>query len=134
MNASSEAATGDGQARISVFLLDDHEVVRRGLRNLLTAEPGIDVIGEAGTVASESSRRNLDLVGLPCLLDSFLVRLACCGPCLLEFPPRSGSGLSIVSQVFHPHPFPWIFPEIRRPQVRLGGFITEDELRRARRA
>ena len=56
MNASSEAAPGDGHARISVFLLDDHEVVRRGLRNLLTAEPGIDVIGEAGTVASALAR------------------------------------------------------------------------------
>jgi two-component system response regulator DevR len=41
-----------GQPRISVFLLDDHEVVRRGLRDLLTAEPDIDVIGEAGTAAS----------------------------------------------------------------------------------
>ena len=56
MNASSEAVTGDGDAPISVFLLDDHEVVRRGLRNLLTAEPGIDVIGEAGTVASALAR------------------------------------------------------------------------------
>ena len=56
MNASSEAATGEGHPRISVFLLDDHEVVRRGLRNLLTAEPGIDVIGEAGTVASALAR------------------------------------------------------------------------------
>jgi DNA-binding NarL/FixJ family response regulator len=56
MNTSSEAATGEGHTRISVFLLDDHEVVRRGLRDLLTAEPGIDVIGEAGTVASALAR------------------------------------------------------------------------------
>ncbi len=56
MNASSDAATGDGHAGISVFLLDDHEVVRRGLRGLLTAEPDIDVIGEAGTVASALAR------------------------------------------------------------------------------
>ncbi|HUA31015.1 MAG TPA: response regulator transcription factor [Streptosporangiaceae bacterium] len=40
------------QARIGVFLLDDHEIVRRGLRDLLTDEPDIDVIGEAGTAAS----------------------------------------------------------------------------------
>jgi two-component system, NarL family, response regulator DevR len=52
MDASSETATGNGHARISVFLLDDHEVVRRGLRDLLTTEPGIDVIGEAGTALS----------------------------------------------------------------------------------
>ncbi|GGT49419.1 response regulator transcription factor [Streptomyces atratus] len=35
---------------IRVFLLDDHEVVRRGVRDLLNDEPDIDVIGEAGTV------------------------------------------------------------------------------------
>jgi DNA-binding NarL/FixJ family response regulator len=43
---------GAGETRISVFLLDDHEIVRRGVRDLLTAEPDIDVIGEAGTVAT----------------------------------------------------------------------------------
>ena len=32
-----------------VFLLDDHEVVRRGLRELLESEPDLEVVGEAGT-------------------------------------------------------------------------------------
>jgi DNA-binding NarL/FixJ family response regulator len=32
-----------------VFLLDDHEVVRRGVHELLAAESGIEVVGEAGT-------------------------------------------------------------------------------------
>jgi DNA-binding NarL/FixJ family response regulator len=36
---------------IKVFLLDDHEVVRLGLRQLLEAEDDIEVIGEAGTAA-----------------------------------------------------------------------------------
>lgn len=36
------------QEPIRVFLLDDHEVVRRGLRDLLDAEPDINVVGEAG--------------------------------------------------------------------------------------
>ncbi|GAB3580251.1 response regulator [Calidifontibacter terrae] len=36
---------------IRIFLLDDHEVVRRGIRDLLTAEPDFDVVGEAGTAA-----------------------------------------------------------------------------------
>jgi DNA-binding NarL/FixJ family response regulator len=35
---------------ISVFLLDDHEIVRAGLRTLLEAEGDIRVIGEAGSV------------------------------------------------------------------------------------
>lgn len=52
MNGTSAAGAGGGQARISVFLLDDHEIVRRGVRELLTAEPDIEVIGEAGTAAS----------------------------------------------------------------------------------
>ncbi|MEU3264586.1 response regulator transcription factor [Streptomyces bacillaris] len=34
---------------IRVFLLDDHEVVRRGVHDLLEDEPGITVIGEAAT-------------------------------------------------------------------------------------
>ncbi|MET7935589.1 response regulator transcription factor [Streptomyces sp. NPDC005322] len=37
-------------APIRVFLLDDHEVVRRGLFDLLDAEPDIEVVGDAGTV------------------------------------------------------------------------------------
>ncbi|MEM8707079.1 MAG: response regulator transcription factor [Actinomycetota bacterium] len=35
---------------IKVFLLDDHEMVRRGLRDILQMEDDIEVIGEAGTV------------------------------------------------------------------------------------
>ncbi|MFD7137549.1 response regulator [Streptomyces sp. NPDC059894] len=34
---------------IRVFLLDDHEVVRRGVHDLLDDEPDITVVGEAGT-------------------------------------------------------------------------------------
>jgi DNA-binding NarL/FixJ family response regulator len=43
---------------IRVFLLDDHEVVRRGVRELLEAESGgdIEVVGEAGS-ADEALRR-----------------------------------------------------------------------------
>src|SRR4051812_38790334 len=36
---------------VTVFLVDDHEVVRRGLIDLLSADPELDVIGEAGTVS-----------------------------------------------------------------------------------
>ena len=41
---------------ISVFVLDDHEVVRRGLKQLLEAEPDIDVVGEAATAAQALAR------------------------------------------------------------------------------
>jgi two-component system response regulator DevR len=36
---------------IRVYLLDDHAVVRRGLRAVLELEDDIEVVGEAGTVA-----------------------------------------------------------------------------------
>jgi DNA-binding NarL/FixJ family response regulator len=35
--------------RIGVFLVDDHEIVRRGVRDLLESQPDIVVVGEAGT-------------------------------------------------------------------------------------
>ena len=38
-----------GKMTIRVFLLDDHELVRTGLRTLLEAEEDMDVVGEAGT-------------------------------------------------------------------------------------
>jgi two-component system, NarL family, response regulator DevR len=39
-----------------VFLLDDHEVVRRGLRELLEAEDDMEVVGEAGTAEEAYGR------------------------------------------------------------------------------
>ncbi|MGA8114775.1 MAG: response regulator transcription factor [Actinocatenispora sp.] len=41
---------------ISVYLLDDHEVVRRGLRELLEAEDDIRVVGESGLATQAVSR------------------------------------------------------------------------------
>ncbi|MGO9029549.1 MAG: response regulator [Acidimicrobiales bacterium] len=41
---------------ISVFLLDDHEIVRAGLRALFGASDGIEVVGEAATAAEALSR------------------------------------------------------------------------------
>jgi two-component system, NarL family, response regulator DevR len=49
-------ATSGVQPRITVFLLDDHEVVRRGLRDLLSDESDIEVVGEAGTAADALGR------------------------------------------------------------------------------
>lgn len=41
---------------LRVFLLDDHEVVRHGLKTLLESEPDLEVVGEAST-ASEAMAR-----------------------------------------------------------------------------
>ncbi|KOU56971.1 LuxR family transcriptional regulator [Streptomyces sp. MMG1533] len=46
----AEAHTFSEQHPIRVFLLDDHEVVRRGITDLLDAEPDISVVGDADTV------------------------------------------------------------------------------------
>lgn len=41
---------------IRVFLLDDHEVVRRGLRDLLEGEGDIEIVGESGTAREATAR------------------------------------------------------------------------------
>jgi DNA-binding NarL/FixJ family response regulator len=48
----TEAAAGT----VRVFLLDDHEVVRRGVADLLEAEPDLTVVGEAATAAEALAR------------------------------------------------------------------------------
>ena len=52
---------------IQVFVVDDHELVRRGLIELINAEDDLCVVGEAGTVASatvEISKVNPDVAVL----------------------------------------------------------------------
>jgi two-component system response regulator DevR len=41
---------------IRIFLLDDHEVVRRGIAELLNAVPGFEIVGEAGTAGQALPR------------------------------------------------------------------------------
>jgi DNA-binding NarL/FixJ family response regulator len=48
--------TAGERRTIGVFLLDDHEIVRRGVKELLETEPDITVVGEAGTAASALAR------------------------------------------------------------------------------
>lgn len=51
-----ENQPGPGEQPVRVFLLDDHEVVRRGVAALLDAEPDLEVIGEASTAAQALAR------------------------------------------------------------------------------
>lgn len=53
---------------ISVFLLDDHELVRTGLKTVLESEGDVRVVGEAGTVA-EALRRIPELTPDVAILD-----------------------------------------------------------------
>lgn len=71
----------DGMIR--VFLLDDHEVVRRGVRDLLDAEPDITVVGEAGTAAAA-------LVAVPALMPDVAV---------LDVRLPDGDGVSVCRDI-----------------------------------
>jgi len=44
-------ATGSTQKTARVLIIDDHPAVRRGLSELVSREAGMEVCGEAGTVA-----------------------------------------------------------------------------------
>lgn len=46
----------DVRVPIRVYLLDDHEVVRRGIRELLEAEGDIEVVGESGLAVEAAAR------------------------------------------------------------------------------
>ena len=68
---------------IKVFLLDDHEVVRRGLRELLELESDIEVVGESGS-SLEAARR------IPALRPDVMV---------LDARLPDGSGIDVCREV-----------------------------------
>src|ERR1700740_1337938 len=41
---------------LKIFLVDDHEVVREGLAELLSEQPDFEIVGEAGTVEHAFAR------------------------------------------------------------------------------
>ncbi|MFE0463583.1 response regulator [Kitasatospora sp. NPDC058965] len=52
----AQQTTGRAGAPVKVFLLDDHEVVRRGVHDLLDGEPDLTVIGQAATAEQALAR------------------------------------------------------------------------------
>ncbi len=77
-----------GQVPIRVFLLDDHEIVRRGVRDLLDAEDDIDVVGEAATA------------------EQALVRIATTQPtvAILDVRLPDGDGVSVCREIRSSNP------------------------------
>jgi DNA-binding NarL/FixJ family response regulator len=73
---------------IRVFLLDDHELVRRGLRELLGPEAGIEVVGEAGSA------------------EDAVVRIPATRPdvALLDVRLPDGSGVEVCRELKGTHP------------------------------
>lgn len=60
-----------GKEPIRVFLLDDHDIVRLGVRTVLELEGDIEVVGEAACAAG-TAERILDLRPDVCVLDARL--------------------------------------------------------------
>jgi DNA-binding NarL/FixJ family response regulator len=73
---------------VRIFLLDDHEIVRRGIRDLLEAQEGLTVVGEAGTAAEA-------LAAIPQLLPDVAV---------LDARLPDGSGIEVCRDVRAEHP------------------------------
>ena len=73
---------------IRVFLADDHEIVRRGIAQLIDAEGDLEVVGEAGTVREATSR------------------IAATTPdvAVLDVRLPDGSGIELCRQVRSAHP------------------------------
>ncbi|WP_101834435.1 response regulator [Frankia canadensis] len=81
--AGSAAVSAPATGSIRVFLLDDHEVVRRGLRDLLAEVSDVEVVGEAGR-ADEALRQIMALRPNVAVLDARL---------------EDGSGIEVCRQV-----------------------------------
>ena len=78
----------EASSRIRVFLLDDHEIVRRGLKELLESQEDIEVVGESG-LAQEATRRIPALRPDVALLDGRL---------------PDGSGIDVCRDIRSQHP------------------------------
>ena len=85
-NASDGAPSGGPVIR--VFLLDDHEVVRRGVRELLECEPDLEVVGDADSVADALRR-------IPALLPDVAV---------LDVQLADGTGIEVCREIRSAHP------------------------------
>ncbi|RJO74127.1 DNA-binding response regulator [Nocardia panacis] len=75
---------------ITVFLVDDHAIVRRGVADLLGAESDLEVIGEAGTVAQALAR-------IPALRPDVVV---------LDVRLPDGNGIELCRDLLDHHPAP----------------------------
>jgi len=73
---------------VRVFLLDDHEIVRRGLRELLEDEDDLEVVGEAGTA------------------EEALTRIAAASPnvAVLDVRLPDGDGVQVCRDIRSKHP------------------------------
>ncbi len=73
---------------VRVFLLDDHEIVRRGVADVLDAEPDIEVVGDHGSAAGALSAVNA------------------CAPdvAVLDVRLGDGNGIEVCREIRSAHP------------------------------
>ncbi|KIH96518.1 LuxR family transcriptional regulator [Streptomonospora alba] len=85
---TARADAGSGSESIRVFLVDDHEVVRRGVAAMLESEPDMEVVGEAGTAEQTLAR----------------IPLAAPDVAILDVRLPGGSGVSVCREIRSDHP------------------------------
>ena len=85
---TSAAATPEIGSPIRVFLLDDHEIVRRGLTQVLTRESDMEIAGEAATAAEA-------LVRIPTTMPDVAI---------IDLRLPDDSGIEVCRQVRAEHP------------------------------
>ncbi|WP_328401637.1 response regulator transcription factor [Nocardia sp. NBC_00403] len=73
---------------ITVFLVDDHQIVRRGVRDLIDSESDLEVIGEAGNVSQALAR-------IPALRPDVVV---------LDVRLPDGNGIELCRDLLNQHP------------------------------
>ncbi|WP_040690938.1 response regulator [Nocardia vinacea] len=73
---------------ISVFLVDDHQIVRRGVKDLIETESDLEVVGEAGTVSQALAR-------IPALRPEVVV---------LDVRLPDGNGIELCRELLDQHP------------------------------
>ena len=78
----------DGLKAITVFLLDDHDMVRKSVAGLLDAEPDIEVVGESATAAG----------ALPVVASSAPL------VAVLDVRLQDGNGIEVCREIRSTHP------------------------------
>lgn len=84
----SSDVTDEIEDRITILLVDDHDLIRKGLRHAFDRDPGFDVVGEAGT-ANDGVRKASALQPNVVIMD-------------LRLP--DGSGLDATRKIRKNHP------------------------------
>lgn len=108
---------------LRILIVDDHPVVRRGLRGLLSAQPGWEVVGEAanGLEAVDKSRQlRPDVV----VLDLSMPRMDGLEACRLIRKSVPGSEILVVTQ----HDSPQMMREAETAGAR--GYVVKSNISR----